>query len=178
MYSRNQGIGVDRRLSPWLPAARPHCRPDAAARPYLPPNAPAGTVAASRSIRSMWTLQSSQERAGSIDMTEAIRSPGSTLKPLIYAFAFENGIAHPETVLDDRPTHYGIYAPENFDHSFQGTVTARIVVERHRRQWSGQCVHEQAAADALAATWRAASAASESGCDRWPVAYQHNQFAA
>jgi penicillin-binding protein 1C len=53
----------------------------------------------------------SQERAGSIDMTEAIRSPGSTLKPLIYAVAFENGIAHPETVLDDRPTHYGNYAP-------------------------------------------------------------------
>jgi penicillin-binding protein 1C len=77
----------------------------------------------------MWTLQSSQERAGSIDMTEAIRSPGSTLKPLIYAFAFENGIAHPETVLDDRPTHYGIYAPENFDHSFQGTVTARHALQ-------------------------------------------------
>jgi penicillin-binding protein 1C len=71
----------------------------------------------------------SQERAGSIDMTEAIRSPGSTLKPLIYAFAFENGIAHPETVLDDRPTHYGIYAPENFDHSFQGTVTARHALQ-------------------------------------------------
>jgi penicillin-binding protein 1C len=61
----------------------------------------------------------SQERAGS----------GSTLKPLIYAVAFENGIAHPETVLDDRPTHYGIYAPENFDHSFQGTVTARHALQ-------------------------------------------------
>jgi membrane carboxypeptidase/penicillin-binding protein PbpC len=62
-------------------------------------------------------------------MIEAIRSPGSTLKPLIYAFAFENGIAHPDTVLDDRPTHYGIYAPENFDHSFQGTVTARHALQ-------------------------------------------------
>jgi penicillin-binding protein 1C len=71
----------------------------------------------------------SQERAGSIDMTEAVRSPGSTLKPLIYAFAFENGIAHPETILDDRPTHYGIYAPENFDHSYQGTVTARHALQ-------------------------------------------------
>ena len=48
---------------------------------------------------------------------------------MIYAFAFENGIAHPETVLDDRPTHYGIYAPENFDHSFQGTVTARHALQ-------------------------------------------------
>ena len=62
-------------------------------------------------------------------MTEAIRSPGSALKPFIYALAFENGIAHPETLLDDRPRHYGIYAPENFDHSFQGTVTARRALQ-------------------------------------------------
>ena len=71
----------------------------------------------------------SQERAGSIDMTAAIRSPGSALKPFIYALAFENGIAHPETILDDRPKHYGSYAPENFDLSFQGTVTARHALQ-------------------------------------------------
>ncbi len=71
----------------------------------------------------------SQERAGSLDMTAAIRSPGSTLKPFIYALAFENGIAHPETILDDRPKHYGSYAPENFDLSFQGTVTARHALQ-------------------------------------------------
>ncbi len=53
-------------------------------------------------------------------MSFALRSPGSTLKPFIYALAFENGIAHPETILDDRPRHYGSYAPENFDFSFQG----------------------------------------------------------
>jgi penicillin-binding protein 1C len=71
----------------------------------------------------------SQERAGAIDMTGAIRSPGSALKPFIYALAFENGIAHPETLLDDRPRHYGTYTPENFDHSFQGTVTARRALQ-------------------------------------------------
>ena len=71
----------------------------------------------------------SQERAGAIDMTDAIRSPGSALKPFIYALAFENGIAHPDTILDDRPRHYGTYAPENFDHSFQGTVTARRALQ-------------------------------------------------
>lgn len=71
----------------------------------------------------------SQERAGSIDMTEAIRSPGSALKPFIYALAFENGIAHPETILDDRPRRYGAYAPENFDLSFQGAVTARRALQ-------------------------------------------------
>jgi penicillin-binding protein 1C len=71
----------------------------------------------------------SQERAGSIDMTRVIRSPGSALKPFIYAFAFDAGIAHPETLLDDRPRHYGSYAPENFDLSFQGMVTARHALQ-------------------------------------------------
>ncbi len=71
----------------------------------------------------------SQERAGSIDMTQAFRSPGSTLKPFIYALAFENGLAHPETLLDDRPTRYGAYAPQNFDLSFQGAVTARRALQ-------------------------------------------------
>ncbi len=71
----------------------------------------------------------SLERAGSVDMTQALRSPGSALKPFIYAMAFENGIAHPETILDDRPARYGIYAPENFDMKFQGQVTARRALQ-------------------------------------------------
>ena len=69
------------------------------------------------------------ERAGAIDMTQALRSPGSALKPFIYALAFENGIAHPETLVDDRPTRYGGYRPENFDLAFQGTVTARKALQ-------------------------------------------------
>jgi penicillin-binding protein 1C len=71
----------------------------------------------------------SQEGAGSIDMTQAVRSPGSTLKPFIYALAFETGAAHPETLLDDRPAHYGAYAPQDFDLSFQGAVTARKALQ-------------------------------------------------
>ncbi|WP_158814116.1 penicillin-binding protein 1C [Methylocapsa sp. S129] len=71
----------------------------------------------------------SSERDGSIDMTRAPRSPGSALKPFIYALAFESGIAHPETVLFDRPTRYGAYTPENFDLGFQGTVTARRALQ-------------------------------------------------
>ena len=69
------------------------------------------------------------ERAGSVDMVQAIRSPGSALKPFIYAMAFEAGIAHPETVLDDRPSRFGLYAPENFDLAYQGTVTARRALQ-------------------------------------------------
>ncbi len=71
----------------------------------------------------------SQDRAGAIDMTQAMRSPGSALKPFIYALAFESGIAHPESILDDRPSRYGLYAPQNFDLSYQGTVTARHALQ-------------------------------------------------
>ncbi len=66
-----------------------------------------------------------ERRAGQVDMTEALRSPGSALKPFIYGLAFEDGIAHPETLIEDRPVRYGAYAPENFDLTFQGTVTVR-----------------------------------------------------
>jgi penicillin-binding protein 1C len=71
----------------------------------------------------------SEARAGALDMTEALRSPGSALKPFVYAQAFESGIAHPETLLDDRRTRYGAYAPENFDRGFEGTVTARRALQ-------------------------------------------------
>jgi len=69
------------------------------------------------------------ERAGAIDLTRALRSPGSALKPFIYALAFDNGIAHPETMLEDRPARYGIYIPENFDMTFQGMVSARKALQ-------------------------------------------------
>lgn len=69
------------------------------------------------------------ERAGSLDLTRALRSPGSALKPFIYALAFDNGIAHPETMLEDRPARFGSYVPENFDRGFQGMVSARKALQ-------------------------------------------------
>jgi penicillin-binding protein 1C len=68
-------------------------------------------------------------RAGQVDMTAALRSPGSTLKPFIYGLGFEDGIIHPETLIDDRPARYGSYAPENFDLTFQGTVSVRKALQ-------------------------------------------------
>ncbi len=70
-----------------------------------------------------------QRRAGQIDMTQALRSPGSTLKPFIYGLGFEDGLIHPETLIDDRPVRYGAYAPQNFDFTFQGTVTVRKALQ-------------------------------------------------
>ncbi len=69
------------------------------------------------------------ERQGAVDMTRAIRSPGSTLKPLIYAMAYETGIAHPETLIEDRPSRFGTYAPANFDRGYQGTVSTRTALQ-------------------------------------------------
>ncbi len=66
-----------------------------------------------------------RDRQGAIDMTSAIRSPGSALKPFVYGMAFEGGFAHPETLIEDRPTRFGTYRPENFDEDFHGTVSVR-----------------------------------------------------
>ena len=68
-------------------------------------------------------------RAGQVDMTRALRSPGSTLKPFIYGMGFEDGLIHPETLIDDKPIRFGNYKPENFDQSFQGTVTVRRALQ-------------------------------------------------
>jgi len=68
-------------------------------------------------------------RAGQVDMTRAVRSPGSTLKPFIYGLAFEDGFVHPESLIDDRPIRFGSYAPENFDMTFQGTVPVRRALQ-------------------------------------------------
>jgi penicillin-binding protein 1C len=64
-------------------------------------------------------------RFGSVDMVRAVRSPGSTLKPFIYGLAFEAGIAHPDTLIEDRPVRFGTYTPKNFDEDFHGTVSVR-----------------------------------------------------
>lgn len=68
-------------------------------------------------------------RAGQVDMSRAVRSPGSTLKPFIYGLAFEDGFVHPESLIDDRPIRFGSYAPENFDMTFQGTVSVRHALQ-------------------------------------------------
>jgi penicillin-binding protein 1C len=69
-------------------------------------------------------------RAGFVDMTQAKRSPGSTLKPLIYGLAFDAGLGHPETLIEDRPTDFGGYRPQNFDRHFRGTVRMRAALQQ------------------------------------------------
>jgi penicillin-binding protein 1C len=71
-------------------------------------------------------------RQGFVDMTQALRSPGSTLKPLVYALAFDEGLAHPETMIDDRPMSFGSYAPQNFDKLYLGTIRMREALQLSR----------------------------------------------
>ena len=65
-----------------------------------------------------------ENRAGALDLTRATRSPGSALKPFLYAMAFEQGLVRPDTLLSDLPRRFGAYAPENFDRGFTGRITA------------------------------------------------------
>src|SRR6185503_19707772 len=68
------------------------------------------------------------ERLGAIDMAAALRSPGSTLKPIVYGLSFELGLAHPSTLIEDAPARFGLYIPKNFDSEWSGTVTIRAAL--------------------------------------------------
>jgi penicillin-binding protein 1C len=70
--------------------------------------------------------------AGQVDGALAKRSPGSALKPFIYALGFDQGVLHPQTVLRDVPTSFGPFTPENFDGRFLGPVTATEALIRSR----------------------------------------------
>lgn len=61
---------------------------------------------------------------GQVNGTLAKRSPGSTLKPFIYALGIDQGILHPRTILKDVATNFGAYTPENFDRNFRGPISA------------------------------------------------------
>ncbi|GAB3180423.1 penicillin-binding protein 1C [Telluribacter humicola] len=65
---------------------------------------------------------------GQVDGVRAVRSPGSTLKPLLYATAFDKGLLTPKSVLNDVPTNFGGYEPENFDQRFNGPVTVEFAL--------------------------------------------------
>lgn len=65
-----------------------------------------------------------EEHGGQIAGFAAARSPGSALKPFIYALALDRGLVLPEHLLVDVPTSYGPYAPSNYDGEFAGLVRA------------------------------------------------------
>jgi penicillin-binding protein 1C len=69
-----------------------------------------------------------KQSQGQVDGVQAVRSPGSALKPLLFALAIDSGLITPQTVLLDTPYNYGGYNPENYDGQFRGKVTASFAL--------------------------------------------------
>lgn len=85
----------------------------------------------SRAIRAAFLGDfANPQRAGFLDLSRAIRSPGSALKPFLYGLAFADGIAGPSTLLHDLPRDFASYGPDDFTHHFMGTVTAASALRR------------------------------------------------
>lgn len=76
-----------------------------------------------RAVRALAGSAGRDRPGGWLDLTSRPRSPGSTLKPLIYAMAFEDGLASGTTRINDLPRRFAGYQPENFDRLFRGEVT-------------------------------------------------------
>jgi penicillin-binding protein 1C len=69
-------------------------------------------------------------RFGHVDMARAVRSPGSTLKPMLYGLALDAGLIHSQSLLTDAPRVHAAYRPGNFGNGFSGPVSAAEALRR------------------------------------------------
>jgi penicillin-binding protein 1C len=69
---------------------------------------------------------------GQVNGTLAKRSPGSTLKPFVYALAMDEGLIHPMSLLRDAPKKFGGFTPENYDHRFMGPISVKDALIQSR----------------------------------------------
>ncbi len=109
---------------------------------YIAQNRDRGIVNASALLIDFKTMEvlaqlgssdfSNVEIKGQVDGTRRPRSPGSTLKPFVYALALDQGKIHPLTLLKDAPHTFGDYNPENFDREFLGPIRASDALARSR----------------------------------------------
>ena len=82
------------------------------------------------------------QRAGYVDMTQAIRSPGSTLKPFIYGLGLDKGLIHSESLLFDVPQSFEGYKPKNFSEHFNGAVSVSQALGRSLNMPAVQVLNE------------------------------------
>lgn len=87
--------------------------------------------ARTRAIRAIYAGDwANPRRAGFLDLTRVVRSPGSALKPFLYGLAFADGLARPDTLFADAPHDFGGYAPDDYTGRFMGEVTATTALRR------------------------------------------------
>lgn len=87
----------------------------------------------------------SHDRQGHVDMIQAIRSPGSTLKPFIYGMAIDQGLIHSQSLLFDVPQSFSGYRPKNFSSSFHGAVSVTQALGRSLNMPAVQILNEMTA---------------------------------
>lgn len=98
---------------------------------FWPDNAEmAVMVVANDGRRVLAHVGAAQWRRCQIDLTRAVRSPGSTLKPFIYALAFDDLSLHPATLVVDAPRRFGAWMPRNFDQDSHGEMPVREALQR------------------------------------------------
>ncbi|MEM9669886.1 MAG: penicillin-binding protein 1C [Pseudomonadota bacterium] len=112
----------------------------------------------SRAVRAAVGSASRKRPGGWIDLTRRARSPGSTLKPFIYAMTFDDGAALPDTLITDLPRRFSAYQPENFDRSFNGDVTVAEALQ-HSLNVPAVIALDRVGPDRFAAELAAAGAA-------------------
>lgn len=84
----------------------------------------------------------SREHGDNVDVVQAPRSSGSTLKPLLYAAMLDEGAILPDMLVSDIPFHYKDFSPSNYNHTFDGAVPARDVIRRSLNVPSVRMLHE------------------------------------
>lgn len=111
-------------------------------------------------------------RAGAVDLARSRRQAGSTLKPFLYARAFERGVS-PMAMLADVPTELGttgaVYAPDNFDGTFVGPVSAREALAGSLNVPAVRLARDLGVAEVVA-TLRRAGLAIDGGAERHGLA--------
>jgi len=121
--------------------------------------------AKTRQVRAHAAIGRRDHDGGWLDMTAAIRSPGSTLKPFVYGLGMDDGIIGKETLVRDAPSRFGTYRPENFDRRYYGDVTVSQALQ-HSLNIPAVGILDQVGGRRLDQSLRAAGAqTSKSGPD-------------